>query len=402
MPAEQLKPTHLRLFVLLSRFPYPLEKGDKLRAFHQLRILSKHHQVFLCALHEKDLEADWITEVKKHCSELKTIRISRLNQFINLGLSFFSKAPFQVGYFYQRKAQKEINASINYWNPDVIYCQLLRTAKYVQSENRIPKIIDFQDAFSKGIERRLETDPWYLKPVLQSELRRLNRYEQKVFDTFNHCTIISEQDRDQLPVSQKNEVSIVRNGVNLEDFVPSTEEKTVHVLFAGNMGYPPNVEGAVFLAKEVMPLVRKAIPEAKLMLAGARPDHKVKELASKNTIVTGWVDDIRDCYATAQVFVAPMMIGTGLQNKLLEAMAMRIPCVTSTLANNALQAKPELEILIAKSPDEYAKHILDLLENQTQANTLAEAGHKLVTNHFGWDGMTKPLLDAIKNLAQKA
>ena len=335
----------MRLFVLRARCPYPLEKGDKLRAFHQLRILSKHHEVFLCALHEEDLQEDWISEVKQYCSELKTIRISRLNQFISLGLSVLGKDPFQVAYFYQKNAQQEINECIQDWNPDAIYCQLLRTAKYVQNVSGIPKIIDFQDAFSKGIERRLETDPWYLKPVLSSELRRLNRYEQKVFSTFDHCTIISEQDRDQLPVSQKEDVLIVRNGVNLSDFVPSTEEKTVQVLFAGNMGYPPNVEGAVFLANEVMPSVRKQFPEAKLMLAGARPDQKVRDLASEHTDVTGWVEDIRDCYAKAKVFVAPMMIGTGLQNKLLEAMAMRIPCVTSTLANNALQAKPEVEIL---------------------------------------------------------
>ena len=389
----------MRLFVLLSRFPYPLEKGDKLRAFHQLRILSKHHEVFLCALHEEDLQDAWLSEVKQYCSELKTIRITRLNQVVNLGLSVLGKDPFQVGYFYQQKAQQEIDNLIENWKPDVIYCQLLRTAKYVQNINGIPKVIDFQDAFSKGIERRLETDPWYLKPVLNSELRRLNRYEQKVFDSFNHCTIISEQDRDQLPISNKQDVSIVRNGVNLSDFEPSNEDKSVHVLFAGNMGYPPNVEGAVFLAKEVMPLVRKQVPEAKLMLAGVRPDQKVKELASVQTDVTGWVDDIRDCYAIAKVFVAPMMIGTGLQNKLLEAMAMQIPCVTSTLANNALQAKPELEILIARTPEEYAKHILDLLANPEKANKIALAGHQLVKNEFSWAGATKPLLDAIEKLS---
>ena len=387
----------MHLFVLLSRFPYPLEKGDKLRAFHQLRILSKHHEVFLCALHEEDLQEDWISEVKQYCSELKTVRISRLSQFISLGLSVLGKDPFQVAYFYQKNAQQEINKCIQDWNPDAIYCQLLRTAKYVQNVSGIPKIIDFQDAFSKGIERRLETDPWYLKPVLSSELRRLNRYEQKVFSTFDHCTIISEQDRDQLPVSQKEDVSIVRNGVNLSDFVPSTEEKTVQVLFAGNMGYPPNVEGAVFLANEVMPLVRKQFPEAKLMLAGVRPDQKVRDLASEHTDVTGWVEDIRDCYAKAKVFVAPMMIGTGLQNKLLEAMAMGIPCVTSTLANNALQAKPEVEILIAQTPEQYAEHILALLENQAEADKLAEAGHQLVANHFSWEGATKPLLDILKS-----
>lgn len=385
----------MRLFVLLSRFPYPLEKGDKLRAFHQLRILSKHHEVFLCALHENDLKPEWISEVKKHCTELETIRISRFGQFVNLGLSIFGSEPFQVAYFYQSAAQKRVSECIDKWKPDAIYCQLLRTAKFVENVNSIPKVIDFQDAFSKGIERRLETDPWYWKPILYSELGRLNLYEKKVFERFDHCTIISEQDRDQLPFGQRDEVTIVRNGVELDDFQPSSEPKTVDVLFAGNMGYPPNVDAAVFLETEVMPLVRKEIPEAKLMLAGARPDQKVKDLSSELTEVTGWVDDIRDCYAKAKVFVAPMMIGTGLQNKLLEAMAMRIPCITSTLANNALQAKPDMEILLAKTADEYASQIIELLTNREKADKIALAGHNLITEHFSWEGATKPLLEIL-------
>ncbi len=385
----------MRLFVLLSRFPYPLEKGDKLRAFHQLRILSKHHQVLLCALHENKLDPSWISEVQQYCTELHTIRISKWDQLIRLGLSVFGKDPFQVAYFYQSEAQRQVNECISEWKPDAIYCQLLRTAKYVENQNSVTKIIDFQDAFSKGIERRLETDPWYWKPILNSELKRLNRYEEEVFCQFDHCTIISEQDRDQLPFKQRNDVVIVRNGVDLEDFAPSAEQKNVDVLFAGNMGYQPNVEGAIFLEKEVMPLVRKEIPFARLMLAGARPDQKVKDLASDLTEVTGWVDDIRDCYAKAKVFVAPMMIGTGLQNKLLEAMAMRIPCITSTLANNALQAKPDVEILISTSAQEYAAHIIDLLSNEGKAASIASAGHTLVTEHFSWEGATKPLLDII-------
>lgn len=386
----------MRLFVLLSRFPYPLEKGDKLRAFHQLRILSKHHEIFLCALHENTLEQSWIEEVKKYCTELETIRISRVGQLVNLGLSLVGSEPFQVGYFYQSAAQKRVATCIERWKPDAIYCQLLRTAKYVENVNLKPKIIDFQDAFSKGIERRLETDSWYLKPVLRSELRRLNEYEQKVFRQFDHCTIISEQDRQQLPFEQRNEVTIVRNGVEMDDFKPSTEAKTVDVLFAGNMGYPPNVDAAVFLEKEVMPLVREEIPYAKLMLAGVRPDQKVRELSSDLTEVTGWVDDMRDCYALAKVFVAPMMIGTGLQNKLLEAMAMQIPCVTSQLANNALQAKPDAEILIAQSPHEYAQHILELLKNKERSTSIASAGHELVAENFSWEGATKPLIDILK------
>ena len=350
----------------------------------------------LCALHENELQVEWISEVNKYCTELETVKISRFNQFLNLTSSVFGSEPFQVAYFHQSSAHKKVNQLIHKWKPDAIYCQLLRTAKYVEDVDSIPKVIDFQDTFSKGIERRLETDPWYLKPVLRSELKRLQSYEARVFNLFDYSTIISTQDRDQLPFENKSEVVIVRNGVELDAFQPTDEAKSVDVLFAGNMGYPPNVEAAIFLEKEVMPLLRKDFPKAKLMLAGARPDQKVKDLKSEHTEVTGWVDDMRDCYTKAKVFVAPMMIGTGLQNKLLEAMAMKIPCVTSSLANNALQAQSDKEILIGSKANEYAQHILELLNDPKRADALAEAGFQLVKSQFSWEGATRPLLEILE------
>lgn len=388
----------MRLFVLLSRFPYPLDKGDKLRAFHQLRILSQHHQIFLCALYEEPLKEDWIKAVQPYCEKLETIQISKATQFVQLIGALFSNRPFQVAYFFQPSAQKQIENLIETWKPDVVYCQLLRTAEYVKGITHIPKVIDFQDAFSIGIARRLDTDPIYLKPLLNSEKKRLEGYETAIYKSFDGCTIISEQDRNQLPFAEKNEVIIVGNGVQMDVFAPSNAKKTEDVLFAGNMGYPPNVEACIFLANEVMPLVWKSIPNARLMLAGARPSAQVRQLAENRITVTGWVDDMRDCYAKSTLFVAPMMIGTGLQNKLLEAMAMQLPCVTTTLANNALKAKATSEIIIAETALEFAEAIIHLLQNPERAREIALNGHQFIQNHYSWEAQTKPLLALLEEV----
>lgn len=388
----------MRLFVLLSRFPYPLDKGDKLRAFHQLRILSQNHQIFLCALHEEPLKDDWIRAVQPYCEKIETIQISKATQFSQLIGALFSNRPFQVAYFYQPSAKKKIQHFIETWKPDVVYCQLLRTAPYVSEIKDIPKVIDFQDAFSKGIDRRLETDPFYFRPLLRSERNRLEGYETAIHIAFDASTIISEQDRNQLPFAEKNDVIIVGNGVQMDVFAPSNAKKTEDILFAGNMGYPPNVEACVFLANEVMPLVWKTIPNARLMLAGARPSTQVRQLAEDRITVTGWVDDMRDCYAKSTLFVAPMMIGTGLQNKLLEAMAMQLPCVTTTLANNALKAKATTEIILAETALEFAEAIINLLQNPAKAHEIALAGHQFIQNNYSWEAQTKPLLALLEEV----
>jgi sugar transferase (PEP-CTERM/EpsH1 system associated) len=394
-------PEPLRILVLLSRFPYPLERGDKLRAFHQLRILSQQHEILLCALHEDQLDKAWLEKVRPFCTEMVTLPLGRLGQMTELVKSTLGNRPFQVSYFHSPSAKRLVEEKIAAWRPDLIYCQLLRTAAYVDNVRNIPKVMDFQDAFAKGMERRLETDPWYLRPLVRSEMKRLQLFEREVFQQFDAATIISEQDREQLSFPERDKVTIVRNGVEMKRFTPSGRDKTIDVLFAGNMGYPPNIEAGVFLAKEVMPLVRERIPNARLMLAGARPSFQVRQLADDLTEVTGWVDDIRDCYDQAKVFAAPMLIGTGLQNKLLEAMAMRLPCVTTPLANNALGARPGQEVLIASTSSEFAEWIVALLTRPELANDLAGQGHDFIQKHFSWEAQTQPLLQIFDTLVRK-
>jgi glycosyltransferase involved in cell wall biosynthesis len=123
----------------------------------------------------------------------------------------------------------------------------------------------------------------------------------------------------------------------------------------------------------------------------------VSVLKSENIDVSGWVSDMRECYARAKIFIAPMQIGTGLQNKLLEAMAMQIPCITSPLANQALQAKENEEILIATTPEEYANHILFLLDHPDKAAKIAKAGYEYTLKNFSWEAET----DKIEALLKK-
>ena len=133
--------------------------------------------------------------------------------------------------------------------------------------------------------------------------------------------------------------------MDTEFYKPVKRKKEYDLVFTGNMGYPPNVNSVIFLTEKILPVVRKKMPDIKIMFAGASPDPKVKAVNSENIKVTGWVDDIRNYYAKAKIFIAPMQIGTGLQNKLLEAMAMKIPCISSPLANNALEAEDGKEII---------------------------------------------------------
>ena len=174
-------------------------------------------------------------------------------------------------------------------------------------------------------------------------------------------------------------------------------DKEYDIVFTGNMGYAPNVNAAEYLAGEILPLVQQKRPGTTLTLAGATPHQKVQALQNEQVKVTGWVEDIRECYGKARLFIAPMRIGTGLQNKLLEAMAMKIPSITSPLANQALNARHGEEILVGNNAEEFASLILDVLEDPSLASKLSNNGHRYIHKNYNWKAATDVLETLIVN-----
>ncbi len=377
----------MRLLVVLSRVPYPLEKGDKLRAYHLVKRLAKHHEIYLFCLSDQRIKDADLAHLRTFCAHIDVVHIPVWRILWRMVTAVFSRLPFQVSYFHHAHAQRAIDRVIEGFRPEHVFCQLVRTTEYVRHRYALPKTLDYMDTLSKGMERRAETAAFYMRPTLRAETRRLISYENLMLDLFDHQTIISAQDRELLYHPRRDEVEVIPNGVDAAFFTPRDAEKRYDLLFTGNMNYPPNIDSVLFLVHRVLPLVRRKRPGTSLLIAGVDPVQRVRELAERDplVVVSGWVKDIRDSYASAHIFVAPMQIGTGLQNKLLEAMAMRMPCVTSDLANNAVGATPGRSILIGHEPQDYADHILRLLDDRAEREALAEDGYQFVRRSFDWD-----------------
>ena len=387
----------MKIFVLLSRIPWPLEKGDKLRAFNQIKSLSRNHEIFLCALND-DASVDK-NEAKQrllpYCKEIEFIDLPKIKILWNLALAFLKGMPIQCGYFYNKNAHSCIHNFIQRVQPDMLYGQLVRVAPYLQKE-KCKKTIDYQDVLSYGMKRRMDTASFYKRPIFNMEYKRLQQFERQIFDEFDVKTIISDSDRQLIDHPRRNEILIVPNGVDFEHFTQKDSSKIYDVVFTGNMAYPPNVDAVDYLSREIMPIVWQTRPETSLCLAGATPAASVKAVANDKITVTGWVDDMRDVYAQSRIFIAPMRIGTGLQNKLLEALAMELPCITSPLANKSLQASENEEILVGKSPQELADAIVRLLNDEDFAQSIALKGNNFVHSHYDWDKTTALLEEAIR------
>ncbi len=209
-------------------------------------------------------------------------------------------------------------------------------------------------SLSARAKRHADVCPLPSKLLWSKEATRLRRYESDVFNEFELKTIISEQDRKLIDHPERDDIADVRNSVDPTKFAAKERPQQFDLVFTGNMSYPPNVRAASYIVKRVLPFFQSPM---RVLIAGCTPTSEVKGLAGPSVTVSGWVDDITEAYASAKTFVAPMEIGTGLQNKILEAMAMQIPCVVSELGNRGVGAKPEREILIANSPQEFVRQI---------------------------------------------
>lgn len=386
----------MKILVLLPRIPWPLEKGDKLRAFNQIKQLAKNNEVILCALNDKKVnKEDAFKALQPYCTSVNFIDLGKASILFNLAMAFFKGIPIQCGYFYNKRAHKKISKLIAKHQPDMLFGQLLRVAEYIRKEKTV-KTIDYQDVFSMGMKRRYEIAPFYLKPIFNMEYKRLRRYEHDIFNDFDVKTIISIPDRIHIDHPKKDEILIVPNGVDHEYYTPRESEKKYDIVFTGNMAYAPNVNAVEYLANQILPIVWDKLPDVKLYVAGATPDPRVKKVASDKIIISGWIDDMRDAYAQSKIFIAPMRIGTGLQNKLLEAMSMRLPCITTALANNSLHAEKDKEILVGNNEHELAQHIITLLTDKEKADTLAQNGYDFVHRVYDWGMATKIMEDEMK------
>lgn len=381
-----------KIVVILSRFPYPLDKGDKLRAYHQLQYLSAFHDLYLLVLTEQEVGNEKLAILQPICKRIIQYRLNLADKIFQIGLSVFRQIPVQVGYFFSSRLKRKMHQDIHQLEPDLIYCQLSRTAEYGK-DLPYPKIIDFQDAFSTNYSRIKDQYIGPKKWFYARESALMKKYEINMLTWFDKCTIISEFDRQEIASNSQN-LFVVPNGVDTDYFKTKNLAKTYDILFLGNLSYIPNRQAAIYLIQKICPLLIAYKKDIKILIAGTSPG-PLTQYATSNIDIPGWMPDIRVAYEKSSIFVAPLFSGAGLQNKLLEAMSMELPCITTPIANLSLQATENKDLLLAENEKQFVQQIISLLENATLYTHIKSNASIFVHKNYPWDKANQKLLDLI-------
>ena len=384
----------MKLLFLTSRFPYPLEKGDKLRAYYFIKYLSTKHDIYLFAINENTPNQNLIDKVAPFCKKIEVVKISKLQSLANLIKAIFQfKIPYQTAYFTSHNAQKKLIAFAKENNPDAVFCHLIRMGEYIKHLSLENSMLDFMDTFSIGMKRYADNGNLLVRIAAKIEYRRLLKYENKLFDLFKHKIIISSQDQSYIPHPNNTAIQIIPNGVDADFYQSKSSEKKHDLLFIGNLSYAPNIYAINYAAEQIMPLV----PELNLAVVGATPTSEILKLQSKQINIVGWVEDSRDAFNESKIMIAPMFISIGLQNKIIQAMSMEIPCVITSMANNALGATAEKEVLIADTPEEFITQINRLLSDHFLYQSITTNGRKFILKNFNWTENTEKINQLLVN-----
>lgn len=255
-------------------------------------------------------------------------------------------------------------------------------AEYVK-DMPVSKTLDYMDGFGVSMDRRSKIARFPLNYFYRLEAKLMMAYENNIAEHFDNLIIISEQDKALFEPNTAERMQVVGNGISdyFFDYQNHSISKEYELVFIGNMSYLPNIETAKYLVKEIMP----QLPEHfKLLIAGTNPTNQVKSWASARVMISGRVDDIRAYYLKGKIFIVPMWSGTGQQNKILEALALGIPCITTNEVNNAIGAKAGKEILIAQSKDEFILAVHKLLDDSELYKQIVVNGKQFVKENYDW------------------
>ncbi|MYC78061.1 TIGR03087 family PEP-CTERM/XrtA system glycosyltransferase [Candidatus Poribacteria bacterium] len=395
----------MKILFLSLRCPYPPHRGDRIRSYNFIKQLSKQHAVTLVYFAESESDIESAKHLEPFCERVEWVRFHRSFAFMNTGIHCLSRRPLQLHYWYAPQMQRKVNQLLEQENFELIHAQLFRMGQYVADVHGPVKVLDLCDSLALNLNRRaaLESNPWLAKIKLDCtpkrflvklEERRVQHYEVNIMKAFDCGTVVARFDRDYL-LKQDNSLnlSIVPMGVDLGYFQPNpTRRPAPLMLFTGTMNYFPNADAAIYFSNEILPRIRESHPKAQFYIVGNHPSDQVKRLeAQEGIVVTGYVPDVRPYFEKASVFVAPLRAGSGIQTKNLEAMAMGVPVVTTSVGAMGLEADIGKELLVADTPADFAKRVVDLLNNEHSRETLAQTARTRVETNYSWEAIGERL-----------
>lgn len=396
----------MKVLFLSQLFPYPPVCGGTIKSYNLLKHLASRHKVSFVSFVRKQPSKQEMDAVASLCKEVRTVTIKR-SGLANLRFAATSLATgrsFIIARDYVREMQRLVNDMLRSRHFDLVYVDHLQMAQYTASWDRCPKVLDEHNVEWKIIKRIAENCKLSPKGLFANiEWRNLRRYELSTCGKFDTVFTVTDNDRETLATANRNLKNLVTIPIGTEvESAPKFEldPQAKGVLSIGTMSWPPNIDAIEFFTKDIFPLVKSRVPDTKLFVVGSNPPESIKKLPKQDSSieVTGFVEDLASVASHAAVFVVPLRSGSGLRVKILNAMAMGLPVVSTSVGCEGIGAKNEKQLLIADTPEAFANAVVRLISDFDLRQQLGQAGKQFVIQNYSWSSIYKVMDRALGSL----
>ena len=393
----------MRILFLAHRTPYPPNKGEKIRAFHLLSQLAKHHDVTLLYWVDDTQDLNHTPFLRSLCRG-RVIPV-RLNRALAMGralCSLLRGRSFTEGFYTGKTFQRELDNVLCGAPFDAVFVYSSAIAAYAKAINVRTKIVDFVDVDSVKWQQLADASLFPISLLYSLEHKRLSKFEVVVSQWATRSLFVSHAEADLFrAMGGQGTIEYLSNGTDLEvrrlplGQIPfhrsNTHQGTAtkegeKLIFVGTMDYAPNIDAVRHFAREIFPLIRQRFPHAVFEILGRRPPKSVRRLSEVDGInVVGEVDDVRAYLIRADISVAPMRIARGVQNKVLEAMAVGVPVVATPPAIEGIEIRDGEEVLVGSTPDEFAHQVVRLLSDEELRKSITRKAWNKMNQCYNWE-----------------
>lgn len=396
----------MRILYLCHRIPFPPDKGDKIRSFHQIRHLGRAHEVHVACLVDDPADRVHVEALRRHCSGVDAPFRSRAAATARSLVALAGGRPLSVAAFRSAALAAAVTERLRAGWPDAVIVFSSAMGAYVPVGCDRPVLVDFVDADSDKWRLYAERSGPPLRWIYGLEASRLGRFERALAARADASLFVSDTEARLLGLTPGDgRTFVVTNGVDLDYFRPGPEAPPLaapRAVFVGMMDYYPNVDAVAWFAEEILPRVRRVVPDASFDIVGRRPHARVRALARLPGVrVTGGVPDVRAYLGDGAVAVAPFRIARGIQNKILEAMAMERPVVGSPSAFQGLPAGPGDGVAVAEGADAFASEVATLLRDGDARRDRGRDARRFVERNHRWEEHGRRLEEILDHIGAR-
>ena len=393
----------MRILFITQKFPYPLDNGGNVRSFNLVRGLSQLHEITLLSTDSGDVREEHLRAVRPLCHAIELVRVGAptlLDEGLAFARSLSTGIPFVLFRHTRPIVHERIGALFSQGNRpfDAVHFNHLDAALYEPDvPEGILRILDEHNIVTNQVRTTLRSERRVAhRFALNRDLPRIGNFEQRVCNEMDLCLVCSDADMAALrAMGVTARIAVVPNGSDLEYFTPSSNAGSeLEVAFVGALDYDPCEKGVWYFCTEILPLIRDELPGIRFTVIGRNPSRRLVKLCAADPaiVTTGRVPDVRPYVQRARAFVVPLLSGSGTRLKIVEAMAMGVPVISTTIGAEGLETQSGIHLEIADRPEHFAQAVVRVLRDGKYAQALARSARQLVVRRYGWDAICRGLV----------